>query len=211
MPGTMPTAAGSSYGVPPPGAVLRRFTVEEYHRLIGQGYFAADERYELLNGFIVRKMSRDPIHDAALEIASEVIRSRVPAGWRIRIQSAIATADSEPEPDMAIVRGTPQDHVTRHPGPGELAIVVEVANTSLNDDRTVKGALYARASIGVFWIINLIDRRVEVYTDPTGPDSTTAYRHREDYGIGLAVPLTVGTAVASVPISELLPSALYSA
>lgn len=201
-----PAVAAPSCVVVPSGVAVRRFSVDEYHRLIQEGYFAADERYELLDGLIVHKMSRDPIHDAAMEIADDVLRSRLPAGWRVRVQCAITTADSEPEPDLVIVRGRPVDHVARHPGPQELAIVVEVANTPLADDRTVKGLVYARASIGVFWIINLIDRRVEVYTDPSGPDSAPAYRRREDFVAGQAVPLMIGgVAVAPVPVAELLP------
>jgi Uma2 family endonuclease len=188
---------------------LRRFTVEEYERLIREGFFAHDEQFELLEGLIVKKMSRDPIHDAALEIADATIRLRVPAGWRIRLQSAISTWDSEPEPDLAVVKGSPLDHVGRHPSPNELALVIEVANSSLADDRLVKGRAYARAGIVSYWIINLIDTRVEVYSDPTGPDPSAAYRRRDDFPIGSSIPLTVGgTVVESVAVADLLPPAL---
>jgi Uma2 family endonuclease len=180
--------------------------VEEYHRLIQDGYFAADERFELLDGLIVAKMPRDPIHDAAVEIADEAFRSRMPAGWRVRVQCAITTVDSEPEPDLVIVQGRPQDYLQRHPGPADLALLVEVANTSLQDDRTFKGTTYARAGIREYWIINLVDFRVEVYTDPSGPHIAPAYRRRQDYGIGQSIPLNIGgTAVAAVPVSDLMP------
>jgi Uma2 family endonuclease len=185
---------------------LRRFTVEEYHRMIRDGYFADNERFELLEGLIVEKMSRDPVHDAAVEIALALLQSRVPAGWRVRPQCAATTADSEPEPDLAVVQGTPRDHLARHPGPREIALVVEVSNTSLQSDRGIKARVYARAGIGAYWIVNLIERQVEVYTEPTGPAAEPAYQRRTDYLIGQAVPLTVGgTHIGGIPVAELLP------
>jgi Uma2 family endonuclease len=190
-----------------PALPVRRFTVAEYHRLIEDGYFASDERFELIDGWIVAKMPRDPIHDAVVEIADELLRSRVPAGWRVRVQCAITTADSEPEPDLVIVRGRPQDHVRRHPGPADLALLVEVANTTLQYDRTFKGSTYARAGIREYWIVNLVDLRVEVYTDPSGPDTAPAYRRRQDYQLGQSIPLTIdGASVADVPVSDLIPT-----
>jgi Uma2 family endonuclease len=190
----------------PTALPLRRFTVAEYHRMIRDGYFASDERFELLEGLIVQKMPRDPIHDAALMIAEELLRAHLPQGWRLRIQSAITTQDSEPEPDLVVVRGQPRDYAARHPGPGDIALFVEVANTTLHDDRTLKHRVYARAGIAVYWIINLVDRRVEVYEDPTGADAAPAYRRRTDYNLTSSVPFIVeGKSVASISVSQLLP------
>lgn len=185
---------------------VRRFSVDEYHRLIEDGYFSSDERFELLEGFIVQKMPRDPVHDVAVEIAHELLRARLPEGWRIRVQSAITTNDSEPEPDLAVVRGQPRDHMTAHPGPSDVALVVEVSNTTLRNDQTNKARVYARAGVRVYWIINLVDRRAEVYEEPTGPDAAPAYRRRADYRLEATIPLVIGgIAVAPILISELLP------
>ena len=185
---------------------VRRFTVSEYNRMIADGYFSSDERFELLEGLIVEKLPRDPVHDAAVEIAQELLRVLVPAGWRVRVQSAIATADSQPEPDLVVVRGRPRDHAAHHPRPDELALVVQVSNTTLADDRTLKQRLYARAAVPTYWIINLVDRRVEVYEDPTGPDGAPAFRRRSDYGLGDAVPLNVGAVPAGrIAVVELIP------
>jgi Uma2 family endonuclease len=197
---------------PPPGRYVstalpvRRFTVDEYHRMIRDGYFADDERFELLEGLIVERMSRDPVHDAAVEIALALLQGRMPAGWRVRPQCATTTTDSEPEPDLAVVRGEPRDYVTRHPGPRDIAVLVEVANTTLQSDRTVKARVYARAGIAVYWIVNLIDRQIEVYSDPSGAVPQPAYKKRTDYVLGQAVPLVIGgTQVDSIPVKELLP------
>jgi Uma2 family endonuclease len=189
----------------PTSLPVRLFSVGEYHRLIADGYFASDERFELLEGLIVQKMPRDPIHDAALMIAEELLRARLPEGWRVRVQSAITTGDSEAEPDLVIVRGQPRDYLTRHPGPQDLAAVIEIANTTLHDDRTIKQRVYARAGIRTYWIINLINRRIEVYEDPVG-DPAPTYRRHTDFEVGTSIPLTIGTAgVPPIPVGELLP------
>jgi Uma2 family endonuclease len=185
---------------------VRKFTVDEYHRLIADGFFTRDDHYELLDGYIVQKMPRDPIHDACLTQVRQILEGRLPRGWHVRDQSAVTTADSEPEPDLAVVRGVAFDYAARHPGPTDTALIVEISNTSAGDDRSTKGPLYARAGFAAYWILNIRDLRIEAYSDPSGPDPAPAYRRREDYVIGQSVPLNVGgAAVAPVPVADLLP------
>jgi Uma2 family endonuclease len=185
---------------------LRRFSVDEYHRLIETGVLVEGEPLELLEGWIVYKMTRNPPHDVALGLAGDAIDGRLPAGWHVREQSAITTADSEPEPDLAITRGARRDYMQRHPGAGDLALLVEVSDSTLDLDREDKARIYARAGILVYWIINLVDRRVEVYTNPTGPDPAPAYRRRDDYGPADTVPLSIaGSPALNIPVAELLP------
>lgn len=204
----MTTATTTQIPVPY-GAVtapLRRFTVEEYQQLIRQGFFRADDRFELLEGLIVEKMPRDPIHDAALEMADDLIRALLPPGWRVRVQSAIVTGDSQPEPDLVVVRGHPSSRVAQHPGPNDLALVVGISNTTLAEDRGWKSRLYARAGVQTYWIINLPDSRVEVYTDPSGPDPAPAFRRRNEFGIGRSVPLLIeGTERGPLAVQNLIP------
>ncbi len=191
---------------------MRIFSVDEYHRLIAEGFFAQDERFELLDGLIVNKMARDPLHDASLAAARRVLDSRLPAGWHVRVQSAVTTGSSEPEPDLTVVRGTEFDYVSRHPGAGDADLVVEVANSSLSGDREWKGLIYAQARFPVYWIVNLIDMRVEVYTDPSGPDPAPAYRRRQDFVIGRSIPLTIGdVTVEPVAVVDILPPATADA
>jgi len=187
---------------------VRTFTVDEYHWLIANGFFADDERCELLDGLIVNKMSRDPIHDACLAAGRRVLDSRLPQGWHIRVQSAVTTTRSEPEPDLTIVRGAEFDYLSRHPGAADVELLVKVANTSLSSDREWKGPLYAEAGFSTYWIINLIDMRVEVYSDPTGPDPAPAYRRRQDFLMGDSIPLTIGgPPVQPIAVADLLPPA----
>jgi Uma2 family endonuclease len=196
--------------VSPDGALgpvaVRRFSVDEYHRLIQDGYFAADERFELLEGLITQKMARDPIHDSAFELALAELIRRVPAGWRVRPQCAITTGDSQPEPDLVIVRGTPRDNSSHHPAPADIALVVEVSNTSLAEDRTLKCRLYAQAGIQAYWIINVVDRQVEVYSEINNTAQSLAYAPAKIVGIDESVAVTVGGApLDPIAVADLLP------
>jgi Uma2 family endonuclease len=188
------------------GVPIRRFTVDEYHRLLAAGILPDGENTELLAGIIVPHMTRNAPHDGTVAATADAIRRRLPAGWTDRVQSALTTADSEPEPDVAIVRGGPRDWFTRHPGPQDTGLVVEVADTSLPGDRGLKAEIYARAAIPIYWIVNLVAGQVEVYTNPTGPVPAPRYQQRDDYGPGDAVPLVLdGVEIARIPVHDLLP------
>jgi Uma2 family endonuclease len=189
-----------------PPLPVRRITVEEYLRMVAADVFDGDDRLELLEGWIIPKMTRSPPHEVGIDLASDILRPLMPPGWRLRNLSSIVTTDSVPEPDLSIVRGAARDYLHHHPGPADLAVAVEVADSSLAKDRKLKGRLYARARIPVYWIINLVDRQVEVYTDPSGPDAQPSYRVRQDYGADALVPLVVdGREVGPIAVRELLP------
>jgi Uma2 family endonuclease len=190
-----------------PPVPVRRFTVAEYHRMILAGVLGPDDRVELLEGWIIPKMPRNPPHDAVLSlILNRVLALRLPAGWFARGRSAITTADSEPEPDLAVVRGNERDYLARHPGPADMALVVEVADATLGRDRTLKARLYAAAAIPTYWIVNLVDRQVEVYVDPTGPGPAPAYRQRRDYPATDRVPLAIdGRDLGPIAVVDMLP------
>jgi hypothetical protein len=96
-----------------------------------------------------------------------------------------------------------RDH---HPGPDEIALVVEVADSTLAQDRDLKARAYANSNLAVYWIVNLVDRQVEVYTDPTGPAGQAGYRQRQDLPVGTSVPVQVGgQVVGTIAVQELLP------
>jgi Uma2 family endonuclease len=196
----------STLSLLPPSLPVRRFTVDEYHRMIQAGILTEDDAVELLEGLVVPKMPRNPTHDGTIEIVAEAVRCRLPAGWRVRGQSAITTMDSEPEPDVAVVPGSVRSHLQHHPGPQEIGLLIEVSDATLARDRNEKARMYARAGIVCYWIINLIDRQVEVHTDPTGPGPNPVYRQRQVYAGATSVPLVIGgQEVAQIPVSELLP------
>jgi Uma2 family endonuclease len=166
---------------------LRRFTVAEYHKLIEQGIFAEDENFELLNGLLVKKMSRNPPHDSTLDVLEGLLLSRLPAHWFPRMQRGITLRTSEPEPDVAIVRGPRTRYRNSHPVPSDIALVIEVSDTSLDFDRNDKLRLYAVAGIAQYWIVNIPDRQIEVFHQSVGP----SFSQRAVYSIEDSVPFVL--------------------
>jgi Uma2 family endonuclease len=182
-----------------------RLSVAQYHRMIELGILTENDRVELLDGWILPKMTHNPPHDATVSFAQAELQPRVPGEWLVRIQSAITLATSEPEPDVAVVRGPARRYVRSHPRPRDIAVLIEVADATLVYDRVAKGELYARARIPVYWIINLVDARIEVYADPRA-GKAPAYRRRQNYGPNEAVPLILaGQEIGSIPVRDLLP------
>ena len=130
----------------------------------------------------------------------------LPTGWFVRPQDVITLSASEPEPDVAVIRGAARQYFDRHPGPADLALVVEIADSGLQRDQVFKKSLYAQAGIPVYWIVNLVDRRVEVYTGPAGPPKHPDYRQRQDFGPADSVPLFVEQReVARLAVADLPP------
>jgi Uma2 family endonuclease len=201
----MPVAPTTMSGSDLPLPAGRPVTVEEYHRLIDAGVLTEDHDVELLDGTIEAKMARKPDHDITIELL-EAIRDLLPKPWRLRIQSAITLPKSEPEPDAAIVRGSPRERRGRHPGPAEIGIVIEVADRSLQRDRSVKGPIYAEAGLPEYWLINLVDKQIEVYSQPSGPASEPEFANRHDYRAGEMIPIQLdGNRVGSIAADDLLP------
>ncbi len=103
------------------------------------------------------------------------------------------------------MRGDESTFRRRHPGPTDIGLVVEVSDRSLRIDRHDKGAIYARNAIPVYWVVNVVDDAIEVYTRPGGTDDTAAYAARDDYPVGTAVPVVLdGTAVGAVTVAEMV-------
>jgi Uma2 family endonuclease len=183
-----------------------RFRVDQYHALIDAGVLTEDDPVELLGGWLVRKMTQKPAHPIAVDLLREAFENRLSGARYVRTQAPITLSEGEPEPDVALVRGKRADYRKRHPGPGDVLLVVEVADTSLARDRGVKKQSYALASIPTYWIVNLVEGQIEVYTDPTGPVDEPTYRQRRDYGLEETIPVVVdGAEVGRLAVRELLP------
>ena len=148
-----------------PPLPIARFSVEQYHRMIASGAFTENDGLELLDGWVVVKMAKGPAHEYTTGRVEDFLRERVPDGWHMRNQAPVTLSRSEPGPDLAVVRGDRAAYRHRHPETPDVALVVEVSDTSLAADR-LKGRLYGQAGIAEYWIVNLPDRCVEVYTDP---------------------------------------------
>ncbi len=184
---------------------VRLFSVAEYHKLIETGVLGESEPIELLEGWIVNKMSRNNPHDAALSLTDAAIRSVLPAIWFVRVQMAVTLSTSEPEPDLAVVLGPGKRYSTQKPTPPDIALLVESADSSLRHDRTTKARIYARDGIPVYWILNVVDKQVEVYSDPSGNVSKPSYATRQDYPLGSNIPVAIaGTIVGHLAVDDLI-------
>ena len=184
-------------------AGFRRFSIPEYHHLAQLGILTEDDNLELLEGYLVHKMTRNPRHDGALDFLLETFFPMIPREYKVRIQAAVTLSDSEPEPDLAIVRRGP-NYRLQHPAPADIALVIEVSDSSLDGDRADKCRIYARAGLPIYWIVNLVDGQIEVYSSPVG-GPTPGYRDRVDRHIGDEVEVVLaGRRVGSVAVSAVL-------
>jgi Uma2 family endonuclease len=180
---------------------LRRWTVAEYHQAGDAGIFDPEERLELVNGEIYRMSPQKGPHATGSGLAEEALRAILPAGHILRIQKPLTLGeDGEPEPDIAMVRGSLRDFARQHPTTAVL--IVEVADSSLAFDRVEKAKQYARAGIPEYWILNVPERLLEVHRDPDPASETyrQVTRHGENERVSpLAVP------AAAILVRELLP------
>jgi Uma2 family endonuclease len=170
--------------------------------MLEAGILEEDNRVELLDGLLVTTMTKNPPHTVVTEKLRRSLERALPPDFSVSSQQPVTTADSEPEPDVMIIRGQHEDYLRRHPSPSEVPLVVEVSDDSLTRDRGQKLAVYARAGIARYWIVNLRKWVVEAYADPTG----ATYRTRRDYAAGSSIPLVIdGAEVASISVDSFLP------
>jgi Uma2 family endonuclease len=183
---------------------IYRLTVDQYDRMVRSGAISEDDPVELLGGVLVQKMAQNPEHVWSVDELGETIAVYQSDAWHVRKEHPVRIPDyDEPEPDLAIVRGTRAAMRGIHPGPADIYMLVEVANTTLEYDQGVKKERYARGGISVYWIVNLRDGRVEVYTDPD--QVTGQYRNRVDFGPAEHVPVIInGLEVCRIAVANLL-------
>ncbi len=185
---------------------FHRLTVAQYQKMIDTGVLTEDDRVELLEGYMVVKMPANPPHDSTVMRLNRLFVRMVPDDYRVRCQNGSSLPNSRPEPDFTVVRGDDHTFDTRHPQPHEIILVIEVSDSSLPTDRVDKNRIYARVHIHQYWVVNLVDEQIEVYTDPTGPQSAPVYRRRQDFTRGMAVPVELdGRVVGWVSVDEVLP------
>ncbi len=186
-------------------ASIARFTVGRYQKMIDSGAITSEDKVELLENYVVLKIPRNPPHDGTIDLIKAAFAS-LPTGWLLRVQQAVALADSQPEPDFAIVRGTPRSYLARHPLATDVALLIEVANSSLLRDQRDKTRIYARAGVPAYWIVNLVDRRIEAHSQPSGPTDDPEYRTVRNFVADETIPVVLDQVeVARVMVADLLP------
>jgi Uma2 family endonuclease len=188
-------------------ASFHRFSVDAYHRMLTTGILDEDGRTELLEGYLVTRMGYDPPHATSVVRTRRRIERLLPPGWEVREEKPVTFPDSEPVPDVAVARGDDAAYAARRPAPADLALLVEVADSSLEIDRQDKARVYARAGIAEYWIVNVPDRQIEVYTQPSGPASSApAYAHVQIFRPGSVVPLVLdGVTLGTIAVDDVLP------
>jgi len=197
----MPTSQGQGST---PNELLYRITVPMYHEMIDAGILGTDDRVELLEGVLIRKMSKNTPRTISAGLLHDILITLPLKGWYLGLQDPVVTQDSEPEPDFMLVRGQREDYDANKPAPKDVGLVIEVSDASLSQDQGSKKKIYARAGIVIYWILNIPDRRIEVYTDPKGP----VYQSHQFYDETQSVPVVLdGQPIGSIPVKNVLPKA----
>jgi Uma2 family endonuclease len=161
--------------------IRRRFTVDEYHRMGEVGILNEDDRVELIRGEIVHMTPIGIRHAACVARVTELLLARLRGRATLWPQNPLTILpDSEPQPDIILLRYRADFYAAGLPGPDDVVLLVEIADTSLRYDRRIKGQLYAEASIGEYWIVDLAGDAVEMYREPAGG----AFRVTERVGRG---------------------------
>jgi Uma2 family endonuclease len=193
------TIAPNASPVPP----YYRITVDQYDRMLETGILRDGDPIELINGMLVPKLPKTPEHSYPLVTITKALLRILPDGWTAQPERPIRIPDyDEPEPDIAVLRGVDRDYEHRHPGPEDVALLVEVAVSSIGNDRGIKRELYATAGIPVYWIVNVKQRQLEVYTQP----QPSGYRSHIDYLPGQLVPFIIdGNQVGQIAVDDILP------
>jgi Uma2 family endonuclease len=178
-----------------------RWTPEQYHRLIEAGFFD-DRRVEMLGGLFWDMTGQMTPHATGVRLATLTLEEAFSEGYEVRPQLPIVLPDgTEPEPDVAIAPGTPLDYLKYHPRAEELLLAVEISDSSLTKDRGLKLVSYAQAWITEYWIVNLINRQLEVYRNPI-PSGT--YTDFHIYLPGeVVIPISLPT--KAIAVADLLP------
>ena len=184
----------------------RRFSRAEYDRLIELGVFQPGEPIELIGGELMVAEPQGAPHYTAIMKTAKALEAAFGPGWEVRPQGPIGLDDdSEPEPDVAVVPGGPDDYATAHPA--RPVLTVEVSESSLSSDRERKGSVYARAGLRDYWILNLEEGVLEVYREPAADPSALfgwRYARRQVFNASARVsPLAAPD--ASIRVGDLLP------
>ena len=184
-----------------------RLTVEQFLAMIDAGIFPQDAHVELLGGMLVQMMTKGDPHDYTLGVVAEELRRLTPEGWILREDKSLRLGlRARPEPDVAIVRDLGKQYSKRTPHAKETALVVELAQSTYAYDRGEKWRAYAAARVPIYWIVNISECRIEVYTDPTGRGKKAAYREMAVFGAEAEVPVVVdGQEVGRLAVKEILP------
>lgn len=194
--------------------MIQQLSVPQFHRMLELGILREGEPIELIDGLLIRQDRSDvggdplvhgPRHALAIARLQRLGPRFYGTGCHLRCQLPITLSDLlEPEPDGAVVRGEPEDYPARHPGPADTLAAIEIADSSLEYDRTTKQQIYAGAGIAVYWIINIPGRSIEAYSSPLA--ATGRYHRHTEFRVGdvVRMELAIGHSL-EVAVADMLP------
>jgi Uma2 family endonuclease len=157
---------------------VSRLSVDEYHRLDERN--ANGRRTELIRGIVIEKMSKSPLHRTIASLLYKLLLAQLPPGHSVWKEEPLTLADSEPEPDIAVTRGSESDFATKHPSTAELVVEVSVSSPTLDRE---DASLYADAGVKEYWIILGAEQKVEVYRGL----ENGRYQEQRVFGFGEAI------------------------
>jgi Uma2 family endonuclease len=179
-----------------------RVSVEQYEAMVALGMFRKRDRVQLINGVLVTKMTDNPPHAVVCDAVRHAVEPKLPQGWCLRPDKPIRIAGyNEPEPDLVVARGTFWDYEVRHPEPADIALVIEVSDSSLLEDRAM-APIFGRAGIPAYWIIDLKNRQVEIHGEPGPSGYQTIQIVKADGQLELVIG---GIHLGSICVGDLLP------
>jgi Uma2 family endonuclease len=205
----MSTATVVAPSQAPTADVPYDLTVDLFSRMVESGLIPRDRRVFLVNGRLYEKMAKTKAHGSIGAAVTRAVDRRLPPDWSLWPESTIVLDPTNaPVPDFAVIRSGDllgRAAPDRYPGPGDIGLLIEVAVTSLHDDLTTALERYARALIPVYWVVDVLGRRILIHTEPRVVDGRGEYARVETYGPGQSLPLVLdGHEVARVPFDELL-------
>jgi Uma2 family endonuclease len=178
-----------------------RFSVEEYHRMAGAGLFGEDDRVELVEGEIIDMAPIGSRHAACVDRLNRLLVTRLGEAVIVRVQSPVSVSDlSEPQPDIAVLAPRSDFYAGAHPGPAEIVLVVEVADTTVGYDRNVKVPLYGRAGVAEAWVVDLANEVVDMWSTPCADGYTDTRRAAR----GDEVVIAAGGLGVTLAVDEIL-------
>ncbi len=189
------------------GLVPYRLTVRQFERMIDAGIFPEGAHLELLGGVLVDKMTKNDPHDFVVGRLGDALRASLAVGFIVREEKSLRLGRWwRPEPDLAVVRGRWEDFSARAPRVSDVALLVEVADTTYAKDRGVKWHRYAAAGIPAYWIVNLLKRQIEVFGNPAERGRAASYHDAASYGLEAVLPVEIdGREVGRFAARDLLP------
>lgn len=207
-----PTATAEALSPPevalPEAFPRHRLTVERYLRMVESGAFGENEPLILWDGELVETMTKGPQHSFLALKLSSLLNRIVPDEFHVEIEQPLRLDDhSMPEPDVMIVSGALERFVHRRPDSPDVALIIEVSDSSLKVDSTQVKRAYARCSIPEYWIVNVPGRCVEVHKEPSGPAEVPDYRSSTTHGVDRTIPVILeGREVGRVLVADLFLS-----